>query len=115
MIQRIPLKDCKLWWPAWQIGIPFESFGYGTKVAGHNYSFIINREMDSWLCPDGSLMPIASSRLFCKETELPFSSFSIIKNRVQVNKRVDDEAAYTVYFYLLEDLYMVGDTYRDDD
>ena len=115
MIQKLPLKNCKLWWPAWQQGIPFDAYGFTGAIEGEGYRFNVDSDMDSWLCPDGSLMPIATAKLMTSKGEVKFSSFGILTDgRVQVNLLVDGLCGYHVEYHNLEDLYFLGDTYIDD-
>lgn len=115
--QRLPLSKCRLWWPAWQQGIPFECYGYFGEVAGPGYRFEVDKEMDSWLCEDGSLMPICSAVLEdCDEGPIQWTSFSILRNgRVQVNYCVSSKNEYIVSYYPLEALSFVGETYSLDE
>ena len=90
------------------------SYGYGRKVSGPGYEFSVDPGMDSWLCENGDLMPIATSVLEdCDEGPIEFTSFTILSNgRVQVNVRLPDEyQEYHVYFYPIEALSFVGDSY----
>lgn len=116
--QRLPLSKCKLWWPAWQQGIPFTSFGFGDCVSGDGYQFHIDKDFDSWLCPDGSLMPISGAVLEdCDEGPLKWTSFVIRGDGVvQVNYRVPGQKqAYQIAHYPLEALSFVGDSYSLDE
>ena len=118
MKEQIPLKECKLWWPAWQQGITFTSYGYRAEVAGDGYSFRVDPEMDSWLCPDGKLMPISEATLKSRSTlsAVSCTSFSIVGNKVQVNYLVDKHSGgYSVKYYDLDDLYFEGEAYSDYD
>lgn len=117
MIQRIPLSKCKLWWPAWQQGIPFTSYGYANEVTGEGYRFRVDPEMDSWLCENGDLMPICTSKLEAKDIGvIKYTSFTVQPGGiVQVNLKVDGPHAYRVVYYALEELTFVGDTYSLDE
>lgn len=113
MEQQIPLKKCKLWWPAWQQGIPFTSYGYFREITGEGYRFAVNPEMDSWLCENGDLMPINTAKLALKGIGyLKWNSFSILGDIVQVNTGTN---GYIVRTYALEDLYFVGESYPQDE
>lgn len=121
---RIPLSKCKLWWPAWQQGIPFTSYGYygGRKVFGEGYEFTVDKDMDSWLVPPDEtetrrLMPISGATLEdCDEGPINWTSFSILSDgRVQVNYQIPGENGCTVDFYPLDALSFVGDAYEDDE
>jgi hypothetical protein len=87
----------------------------GYKVAGNGYEFAVDPEMDSWLCPDGQLMPVASAVLEdCDEGPIQWTSLVILGNgTVQVNYKVPKEDGYHIDFYPLEALSFVGDTYSD--
>lgn len=119
MKQKLSLKECKLWWPAWGQGIPFASYGYFREVSGEGYRFRVDPEIDSWLCPDGSLMPINSAVLAdCDEGPIEWTSFTIMSDgRVQVNFQVDktDGNGYRVSFYPLEALYFEGETFCEEE
>lgn len=117
MPNKIPLSKCKLWWPAWQQGIPFIAYGYSREVTGEGYRFTVDPEMDSWLCENGELMPISTSQL-CDSVRGPlkYSSFSIINGReVQVNYRIPGTDGYSVSHYPIERLSFVGETYSLDE
>lgn len=118
MKTKLPLKDCKLWWPNWQMGIPFNSYGYRPygAIAGDGYEFRVDVDVDCWLCPDGSLMPIGEAVLEdCDEGPIKYSSFTIVdENKVQVNC-AREEGGYTIDFYPLDALAFVGDTFNSED
>ena len=115
--QRIPLSKCKLWWPAWQQGIPFTKCGFDGGVGGPGYHFAVDKHMDSWLCPDGSLMPISGAVLEdCDEGPLKWTSFVILSNNtVQINYRVPNSDGFHIDRYPLEALSFVGETYSLDE
>lgn len=114
--QRIPLSKCKLWWPAWQQGIPFTSYGYRKEVSGEGYRFTVDPEMDSWLCENGDLMPICTSRLEACECAINYTSFTILPGGiVQVNEKVEGPHAYRVTRYALGILSFVGECYSLDE
>ena len=115
--QRIPLSKCKLWWPAWQQGIPFTKYGFGRGVEGDGYYFTVDASMDSWLCLDGSLMPISGAVLEdCDEGPIKWTSFVIMSNGVvQINYRVPGSDGFLVSRYPVEALSFVGDTYSLDE
>lgn len=112
------LKDCKLYWPAWNQGIPFTNYGYTKAVEGDGYLFKIDPEMDSWFDDTKRIcMPIATSVLYSKVCgKVPFTSFTILTDgRVQVNLCSQDGSGYSVNMYPLEDLYFEGETYSLDE
>ena len=111
---RQALQTCKLWWPEWQQGIPFTSYGYTNTVSGPRYQFNVCPELDSWLCDDGSIMPMAEAKL-CDVDEGPidYTSFTILGDVVQVNNR--KYGGYTVEYYTLRTLYFEGPTYEKGD
>lgn len=116
--QRIPLSKCKLWWPAWQQGVPFTHYGYFKEVSGDGYKFMVDPEMDSWLCENGDLMPISDAVLEdCDEGPIKWTSFSILGDgRVQVNYRVPNgHQAFLISHYPIEALSFVGETYSLDE
>lgn len=119
MIQ--PLRTLKLWWPAWQMGIPFTSYGYESAVKGEGYRFDVDEEMDSWLCANGHLMPINTSVLHAAtpkgfEPLTNAKSFSIEGKRVQVNFSIAGlPHAYSCKWYDLDELYFIGDAYEQDE
>lgn len=115
--QRIPLSKCKLWWPAWQQGVPFTHYGYTREVGGEGYKFTVDPEMDSWLCENGDLMPISIAVLEdCDEGPIKWTSFSILGNgRVQVNYKVPGSDGYHVDMYPIEALSFVGEAYSLDE
>lgn len=117
--RRLPLSKCKLWWPAWQQGIPFASFGYAHEVTGEGYRFSIDPEMDSWLCENGDLMPISTAVLEnCNTGPIKCTSFTILSNgKVQVNYRLPNNRTetYHVHYYPIEELSFVGETYSLDE
>lgn len=118
MIQRIPLSKCKLWWPAWQMGIPFNAYGFTREVMGNGYKFTVDPEMDSWLCENGDLMPISTATLEdCDEGPIKWTSFKILPNNtVQVNLKMPDvRHGYHVDLYPLEALSFVGEAYSLDE
>lgn len=118
MIEKLPLRQCKLWWPAWQQGIPFDSYGYRAEISGDGYRFTVDPEMDSWLCPSGNLMPISGATLKSCSTmdAISYLSFSIIGGRVQVNRLVGKHNnEYVCTWYDIDDLYFEGFTYCDND
>ena len=112
--QRIPLSKCKLWWPAWQQGVPFTSYGYAREVTGEGYRFVVDPEMDSWLCENGDLMPINTSVLEdIDEGPIKWTSFSILRDgTVQVNYSIPGgKQEYHVDRYPIECLSFVGESY----
>lgn len=113
-MQQIPLKKCKLWWPEWQQGIPFTSYGYDGHIKGSRYQFDVSPDMDSWLCEDGNIMPIESAKLYdVDEGQVEYTSFTILGDVVQVNNR--KYGGYTVDYYTLDTLYFEGPTYAKDE
>ena len=117
-IVQIPLKKCKLWWPAWQQGIPFTSYGYSKEVSGDGYQFNVDPEVDSWLCPNGELMPISTSTLKSSKTSdtVLFTSFTIAGDEVQVNYLRDKASnGYLIRIFKLDELYFEGEAYSEDD
>lgn len=127
---RIPLKDLKLWWPAWQIAIPIKEYGYPApghpgkvQAADDDYTFFVDPEMDSLWVKQGEFLPLSEAALICvvnpaAPARLQYTSFSILSSgRVQVNCKVADEHAcsYEVYGYNIEDLYIEGESYSEDD
>ena len=120
MKTKIPLRECKLWWPAWQQGIPFTTYGFqhGHELKGDGYVFQVDPEMDSWLCPNGDLMPVSDAALMSCATgaAISWTSFTIIGSKVQVNALVDkQESSYSCKYFDIDDLYFEGEAYRDDD
>lgn len=116
--QRIPLSKCKLWWPAWQQGVPFTHYGYFREVSGEGYHFRVDPEMDSWLCENGDLMPISTAVLEdCDDGPIKWTSFSILSDgTVQVNYMIPDgKQEYHVDRYPLEALSFVGESYSLDE
>lgn len=116
--QRIPLSKCKLWWPAWQQGVPFIHYGYFKEVSGDGYKFTVDPEMDSWLCENGDLMPINTSVLEdCDDGPIKWTSFSILGDgTVQVNYAIPGERqTYKVDRYPIECLSFVGEAYSLDE
>lgn len=115
--RQLPLRKCKLWWPAWQQGIPFTAYGFTNAVTGDGYSFRVDPKMDSWLCVNGDLMPIDTSRLMHNETgRLKWTSFSFIDHdNVQVNFRIPGADDYHIDIYAADDLYFEGATYSPDE
>ena len=113
---KLPLSECKLWWPSWQIGIPFKSFD-GRRIQGQGYEFRVDEELDSWLCRDGQLMPISTAKLEdCDEGPIDWSSFTILPdNTVQVNYKVPGTDGYRIDLYPLEALSFNGYTYSDNE
>lgn len=114
-MQKIPLNKCKLWWPAWQQGIPFTSYGYTREVTGEGYRFTVDPEMDSWLCENGELMPICSSTLvLCQDgadVEIKWTSFTILPGGyVQVNYRAQGHEGYHVDKFPVEQIAFAGET-----
>ena len=116
-VARIPLSKCKLWWPAWQQGIPFTHYGYFREVSGEGYKFIVDPEMDSWLCENGDLMPISTSTLeVTGKGPIKWTSFSVLPNgQVQVNFRDNKKDCYYVTYYAVGELSLVGETYSLDE
>lgn len=116
---KLRLEDCKLWWPAWQQGIPFTGCNHNNRVnvSGDNYVFNVDRNLDSWLCPDGSLMPIGDAVLEdVDEGPIEWTSLSILKDRtVQINFQPPGELGWRITYYRIEDLFFCGDTYEDFD
>lgn len=124
---RLPLKDCKLWWPGFSQGVPFKSFGFGDHktVKGIGYEFHIDPDMDSWLVDIAygadeddvqiTLMPIASAVLEdCDDGPIKWTSFSIVGDgSVQVNYQPPGESGYHIDFYPIDALAFVGETYID--
>lgn len=118
MIQRIPLSKCKLWWPAWQQGIPFTAYGYRGGISGDGYEFRVDKEMDSWLCENGDLMPVSTSRLeHITKGIIPFTTFIICSNgMVQINLAIPGgKQEYKITHYPISELSFVGDTYSLDE
>ena len=121
--QRIYLTNLKLWWPAWQMGIPFRSFGYqGHRgISGEGYSFDVDTTMDSWLCEDGALMPIETAKLYRDNIDgarfpIKWTSFTIVDSKhVQVNYVLPHSDQYNVNYYKPEEIYFEGETYREDE
>lgn len=100
------------------MGIPFLAYGFGSEVSGNGYHFHVDREMDSWLCEDESLMPISGAVLEdCDEGPIKWTSFKILgRGIVQVNYRVPGVSQeYHVDRYPIEALSFVGETYSLDE
>ena len=116
MLSRLPIKDLKLWWPAWQIGIPINGFGHydGKRVSGTGYIFDIEPEMDSWLCPDGKLMPMITAKLYSNGEYIDYTSCSVIGDLIQVNK-YHKIGGYSIYTIKLVDAYFEGEAYAEDE
>ena len=97
--------------------MPFTSYGYTGVISGDGYTFRVDTDMDSWLCPDGKLMPINTAKLYLKGTPIEFTSFTILDaHHVQVNSLTRHKAnEYFCHVYDLEDLYFVGETYSEDE
>lgn len=114
---KIPLSFCKLWWPAWYMGIPFTSYGYngGGRISGPGYHFDVDREVDCWIGIESDVfMPVESSSLYHLDNRIACESFTILpgKRAVQVNMHEpDSKHSYVVKFYPLDEMYMVGDTF----
>lgn len=116
---NIPLAELKLWWPAFQMGIPVESFGYqGNYIYGEGYRFKFDPEMDSFLVKQGEFLPVADASLVClsKLGALDFESFTILKDtgQVQINSR-GSTGGSIVKFYPLSQIYVQGESYTEDD
>lgn len=127
---RIPLKDLKLWWPAWQIAIPITSYGYPVpgrpgkiQASSEDYTFYVDPEMDSLLVKQGEFLPLSEAALICvvnpvAPSRIPYTSFSVNSSgKVQVNHLVIDEygTSYDVRSYNVKDLYIEGESYSEDD
>ena len=112
------LKDLRLWWPAWQRGIPIDSYGYEVNIAsGDRYYFKVDPEIDCWLVTENELLPISGASLYhlrnssAEREQLIYDSFTIMRdhNRVQFNKRTGD--GYAVNILPLEEIFIDGETF----
>lgn len=119
----IPIKDLKLYWPAWQYAVPITSYGYVAETKetvtamGPGYTFIVHPEEDCWATPEGELMPIATSRLFCKGRKecLRYTSFSVVRGEmVQINYHNTSNDSYVTQLLPLEDVYLEGETFENE-
>lgn len=123
----IPLKELRLNWPALPLqegkGIPLESFGYYTnRVDGFGYTFYVEPDEDCFLDEKNRvLLPIGEAALVlmvnnaAQSRNIPFSSFTILRDKVQVNLKAADNDGHTVNFYRLEDMYMTGEGFNIDE
>ena len=124
---RIPIKDLKLWWPAWQIAIPITSYGYAApghqgkiQAAGEDYTFYVDPELDSFWVKEGEFLPLSGAALIClinpaAPVRITYNSFSVLEDgKVQVNY-TEDDCAYQVSKFSAADCYIEGESYSEDD
>lgn len=125
---RIPLSQARLYWDAWRIGVPFDSYGYAGSIGGQGYTFRVDKEFNTLVkAPTPAepivmcnlrekLMPIVSAKLYdVDEGEVAFTSFSILANGVvQVNHR-QPKGEYLISYYRVADLYFEGPVYTIDE
>lgn len=113
------LKELRLWWTAWQRGIPIDSYGYDVGIAsGDRYYFKVDPEIDCWLVAEKELLPISGASLYrlrnnsVERERLLCDSFTIMRdqNRVQLNKIVG-VFSYAVEILPLNEVYIDGETF----
>lgn len=125
---RIPLKNLKLWWPAWQMSIPITAYGFDApgregkiRASGTDYDFYVDPELDSFWVKEGEFLPLSGAALIClfnpnAPERVQYTSYSICTNgKVQVNYTDNDGFAFSIKMFDLKDLYIEGETYSEDD
>lgn len=125
---RIPIKDLKLWWPAWQMAVPINAYGFSApghigkiRASGEDYDFYVDPELDSFWVKEGEFLPLSGAALIClfnpaAPERVQYTSYCICTNgRVQVNYTDDNGSSFNVRHYALEDLYIEGESYSEDD
>lgn len=125
---RIPLKDLKLWWPAWQMAIPITAYGFDApghegkiRASGIDYDFYVDPELDSFWVKEGEYIPLSEAALMClfnpaAPERVQYTSYSICANgKVQINYTNNDGFAFSIKMFDLKDLYIEGETYSEDD
>lgn len=113
------LIDVKFWYPPFQMGIPFDSYGFrnfrgGECIGNDEYIFATNKELDAFLLPNGELLPIDCATLCdAQGVVIPFDSFSIDRGKdcIQINKRTRDSNGYHCKVAKCSEIYIQGDSY----
>lgn len=113
---KIPLRELRLWCPAWNFKAPLTGFSYENRSArGVNCVFDIDLDTDVFTGENTNQhVPIACSTLRVADSDSVVASWSVIdKDRVQVNFK--GQVGYVVLYYTVDELYIEGEGYNLED
>lgn len=118
------LSEIKFWYIPWQKGIDFNAYGFKslsegkTSVEGDGYLFEVDKELDSFLLPNGELLPINCATITdIRGNVIPFDSFVInrFEDYIQTNKRVEKTSGYSCRVAKCNEMFIEGDSYNPFD
>lgn len=119
-MSRCLLSEIRFWYIPWQKGIEFSAYGFKpfspgkTTIEGSGYFFEVDREMDSFLLPNGEILPISCATITDSHGNMiPFDSFTInlLEGYVQINKREEKSSGYSCRVIKCNDVFVEGDSY----
>ena len=123
-MRKCLLSEIKFWYIPWQKGIDFNAYGFKslspgkTAVEGNGYIFEVDKELDSFLLPNGEILPICCATIIdAQGTVVPFDSFTIdrFKDTVQINKRDGKSSGYFCRTAKCNEIFIEGDSYDPRD